>query len=266
MATIGKLTNVPSPGAPITSPWAVDVSKLGIHTFTSKANLTAQWADAPLGATAYVTSENRYYVCTSISPVVWTRQQDPISTTRAVRPTLAAADEGQLLYETDNNRLVAWSGTKWVPVGVVVATAATRPTGLTADDIGQVAFETDTLRTVRWNGSSWLYADTWGNSAATINEAYSTAGMNAAIEFRGGTHVGAGATTDANGDLVINLPAQGPLRVMTATACSGEVNNPAITCTVNSNLQGKINVRCKNSSGAVHANQSVRINWLAIVY
>jgi hypothetical protein len=58
--TIGALTNVPVPNDPITSPWAQDITRLGVHTFASKAALDT-WA-APDGAHAWTIAEARPWV------------------------------------------------------------------------------------------------------------------------------------------------------------------------------------------------------------
>lgn len=51
MTTIGELTNVPEPGAPVASPWAQDVSQRVVQRFANKTALDA-WI-APVGAQAW---------------------------------------------------------------------------------------------------------------------------------------------------------------------------------------------------------------------
>jgi hypothetical protein len=58
MATIGELTNVPEPGAPVASPWAQDVTRRIVHRFADVAaaaasNLT-DGAVANIGGRLYV--------------------------------------------------------------------------------------------------------------------------------------------------------------------------------------------------------------------
>lgn len=60
--TIGQLTNVPAPGDDLRSPWAQDVTKLGMHVFADRATLLATWASAPNGSHAYTTAENTHWV------------------------------------------------------------------------------------------------------------------------------------------------------------------------------------------------------------
>lgn len=56
--TIGQLANVPTPGDPIASDWAQDVTPLGRHVFASKAALdAATWPGLANGMFAYTTSE-----------------------------------------------------------------------------------------------------------------------------------------------------------------------------------------------------------------
>jgi hypothetical protein len=74
--TIGALTNVPVPNDPITSPWAQDITRLGVHTFASKAALDT-WA-APDGAHAWVLDVARPFVRIG---GVWYRCPDYGSTT-----------------------------------------------------------------------------------------------------------------------------------------------------------------------------------------
>ena len=52
--TVGALDNVPGPGDPITSPWAIEASGYVVHPFASKAALDAGWPTAPNGSMAHV--------------------------------------------------------------------------------------------------------------------------------------------------------------------------------------------------------------------
>jgi hypothetical protein len=61
--TIGSLTNVPAPGDDLRSPWAQDVTKLGVHIFATKAALdAAPWPGLVNGAHAWVVDTGKRYV------------------------------------------------------------------------------------------------------------------------------------------------------------------------------------------------------------
>jgi hypothetical protein len=60
--TIGQLANVPAPGDDIRSPWAQDVTRLGVHTFATKAALDAAvWPGLVDGAQAWVLSDRTFW-------------------------------------------------------------------------------------------------------------------------------------------------------------------------------------------------------------
>jgi hypothetical protein len=61
--TIGSQTNVPDPGAPITSPWAQDTARKLVHTFANAAARDA-WSTRPDGAMAVTTDTDRLYLFT----------------------------------------------------------------------------------------------------------------------------------------------------------------------------------------------------------
>jgi hypothetical protein len=121
MATIGKLTNVPAPGMPITSPWAVDVSKLSVHVFATLAALQAQWADAPLGATAYVSDEQRYFTATSAGPpAVWTPFPRQYANRAALDAGWSTAPNGSTASTTTPSTTWIRRAGTWVPQGGVL--------------------------------------------------------------------------------------------------------------------------------------------------
>lgn len=62
VTTIGSLTNVPNAGAPISSPWAQDVTRLGVHVFATKAAMDAQYTTAANGATAITLDNGKRYI------------------------------------------------------------------------------------------------------------------------------------------------------------------------------------------------------------
>jgi hypothetical protein len=59
--TIGSQTNVPDPGAPITSPWAQDTARKLVHTFTNAAARDA-WTTRPEGAMAVTMDTDRLWL------------------------------------------------------------------------------------------------------------------------------------------------------------------------------------------------------------
>lgn len=73
--------------------------------------------------------------------------------TSTTRPTLLAADEGVVIFQTNNNLYAQWDGSAWRPFAVFHCTSATRPTvGLLA---GQIIYQTDTVSYHSWNGTVW---------------------------------------------------------------------------------------------------------------
>lgn len=73
--------------------------------------------------------------------------------TSTTRPTLLAADEGVVIFQTNNNLYAQWDGSAWRPFAVFHCTSATRPSvGLLA---GQIIYQTDTLSYHSWNGTVW---------------------------------------------------------------------------------------------------------------
>lgn len=62
--TIGELTDVPTPGSPIASAWAQEVTRRAVHRFATKAALDAGWPAATAGnaALAITTDRNRLYM------------------------------------------------------------------------------------------------------------------------------------------------------------------------------------------------------------
>lgn len=89
---------------------------------------------------------------TKASPV-WTYVSSNVlvytSTTRPATNLIA----GLVIYESDKDALVRWTGTVWKYSTLVVCTAATRPTtGIAA---GTGIYETDTTRFLIYNGSAW---------------------------------------------------------------------------------------------------------------
>jgi hypothetical protein len=72
--------------------------------------------------------------------------------TSATRP--ASPIEGQIIYETDTNKLLWWQGAAWVPFGPhAIVTSTTRP--VTPFE-GQSIYETDTDRGMVYNGTIWI--------------------------------------------------------------------------------------------------------------
>jgi hypothetical protein len=60
--TIGALQNVPAPGDPITSPWAIQGSGYMVHPFANAAAISAGWATAPNGSVAIAIDTGILYV------------------------------------------------------------------------------------------------------------------------------------------------------------------------------------------------------------
>jgi hypothetical protein len=83
MATIGELTNVPEPGAGVTSPWAQDTTNRIVHRFASFAALNA-WA-AGDGAQAVVAPASNQYGSLSYRRVagVWVLENPELVTVGA---------------------------------------------------------------------------------------------------------------------------------------------------------------------------------------
>lgn len=78
--------------------------------------------------------------------------------TSSTRPTGIA--EGTMIYETDTNKGLVYTGSVWVEVfdldyapGYSVCTSSARPTPFGE---GQMIYETDTNKVLVYNGSSWI--------------------------------------------------------------------------------------------------------------
>lgn len=84
---------------------------------------------------------------------VWTYLTSGVlAYTSGTRPTVNLV-AGMLIYETDTDALVRYTGTAWKYATIVVCTSATRPT--TAIAAGTAIYETDTHRYLVYSGSAW---------------------------------------------------------------------------------------------------------------
>lgn len=88
---IGSLANVPAPGDPIRSPWAQDVTKLGVHRFDSKAALLAGWTAPPDGSWAYLQDEDTVVVRKAGSWRYYEKEYPHVQGTNTTWLTYAAA-------------------------------------------------------------------------------------------------------------------------------------------------------------------------------
>ena len=59
VTVVGSMDNVPAPGDPIRSPWAIEISGLARSIFPDKATLDAQWATAPNGSHAFTIADGK---------------------------------------------------------------------------------------------------------------------------------------------------------------------------------------------------------------
>ena len=70
--------------------------------------------------------------------------------TSATRPTSPFV--GQVVYESDTYRMMAYTGAGWAAVNIGAYTSSSRPTNPYQ---GQTIFETDTNRVTVWTGTVW---------------------------------------------------------------------------------------------------------------
>ena len=87
----------------------------------------------PISSTIGTTAITRTGVCTS--------------TTRPSSPFV-----GQTIYESDTNRMMAYTGAGWAAINIAAYTSNTRPSNPYQ---GQTIFETDTNRVTVWTGAVW---------------------------------------------------------------------------------------------------------------
>lgn len=114
--TIGELTDVPSFGSPITSPWAQDVSRRVEHRFDTVADRDTDWSQPENGSIAYITGTQQL---TIFDGAVWVTLYEP--------PRLATGNTwpgGTTIWETGD-----------------AATTVTSPTGSYRRSAGQCWFE-----------------------------------------------------------------------------------------------------------------------------
>lgn len=91
---------------------------------------------------------------TKASPV-WTYVSSVVLTyTSTTRPALGLVS-GLLIYESDTDALVRYTGSAWKYATTVVCTSATRPTTGIAQ--GSQIYESDTLAYAEYSGSAWRY-------------------------------------------------------------------------------------------------------------
>ncbi len=79
------------------------------------------------------------------------------------RPTNPKA--GFSFFDTNIERLIVYTGTKWTDVdgGLAIrkrGTSKQRPTTLTTENIGVEYYDTELLETIVWNGTRWTHSDT----------------------------------------------------------------------------------------------------------
>jgi hypothetical protein len=76
-------------------------------------------------------------------------EQAVISCTSSTRPS--SPNEGMTIYETDTDRILAYSGSAWVRVAQISATGRT---GVRADRTASQTISVDTLSTINWDAET----------------------------------------------------------------------------------------------------------------
>jgi len=86
-------------------------------------------------------------ISTTIGTSAITRTGVCTSTTRPTSPFV-----GQVVYESDTFRMMAYTGSGWAAVNIAAFTSSSRPANPYQ---GQTIFETDTNRVTVWTGTVW---------------------------------------------------------------------------------------------------------------
>jgi len=160
--TIASLDNVPNPGSAITSPWAPDVTRLGVHVFASAAALAAAtWPGLANGAHAYTTAENASWVRQSGSWVRVGLFGTPFTSSSIVGPAYAGGPV----------RLISFAGpvTTNVDADVVLQDSVSIAGGsvLAAGVVGTSTF--NITASVRNDGVGNLTARLWAGATPAVS-------------------------------------------------------------------------------------------------
>lgn len=125
---------------------------MGATKCTSIARPSTTWG----GQIVYETDTKRLVENTGTGGApVWTYLSSNVLVyTSTTRPTLGL-QAGFMIYESDSDGLVRWTGSAWKYLTPIVCTSTTRPTTGIAQ--GTQIYETDTLAYAEYSGSVWRY-------------------------------------------------------------------------------------------------------------